>query len=433
MPSPTEGPDNEVDTLVIGAGQAGLATSYWLTRHGVEHQLLEQRPELGGAWQDRWDSFYLNTPNLAFLLPGMTYDGPEPDAFLPRDAVIELFRDYARRIAAPVQLGTEVTRVAEANSGFKPNGSFAANSSFTVDTSQGRWLARNVVLANGAYQRPRIPASAAKLPKHIRQLHSHDYRNPAQLPDGAVLVVGTGQSGGQITEDLLAAGREVHLSVSACPEAPRRYRGQDLFYWLLQVNLHGPDYGINGLQAEQLPSPAARFLCNPLISGNDGGHSIRLRDLGRQGVRLHGHFEGADDGGLVFSDDLPARLALAEAGFGQRMKVMLDAYIAAASIDAPAAEAVPADDWLPADSGARLDLEAEGITSVIWSTGYGLDFGFLDIPVLDQWKYPRHSRGVTEVPGLYTVGLPWLTRHASSTVALVGADAEYVAGHLATR
>ena len=217
MPSPTEGPDNEVDTLVIGAGQAGLATSYWLTRHGVDHQLLEQRPELGGAWQDRWDSFYLNTPNFAFLLPGWTYDGPEPDAFLPRDAVIDLFRDYARRIAAPVQLGTEVTRVAEANSGFKPNGSFAANSSFTVDTSQGRWLARNVVLANGAYQRPRIPASAAKLPRHIRQLHSHDYRNPAQLPDGAVLVVGTGQSGGQITEDLLAAGREVHLSVSACP------------------------------------------------------------------------------------------------------------------------------------------------------------------------------------------------------------------------
>jgi putative flavoprotein involved in K+ transport len=186
------------------------------------------------------------------------------------------------------------------------------------------------------------------------------------------------------------------------------------------------------LQAEQLPSPAARFLCNPLISGNDGGHSIRLRDLGRQGVRLHGHFEGADDGGLVFSDDLPARLALAEAGFGQRMKVMLDAYIAAASIDAPAAEAVPADDWLPADSGARLDLDAEGITSVIWSTGYGLDFGFLDIPVLDQWNYPRHSRGVTEVPGLYTVGLPWLTRHASSTVALVGYNDIPLAARLPT-
>jgi putative flavoprotein involved in K+ transport len=414
----------EIDTLVIGAGQAGLVTSYWLSQAGVEHLLLEQRPELGGAWQDRWDSFYLNTPNFAFLLPGMTYDGPEPDAFLPRDEVIELFREYARRIDAPVQLGTEVTRVARVG---------GVDEGFAVETNLGPWLARNVVLANGAYQVPRIPPSAARLPRHITQLHSHDYRNPAQLPDGAVLVVGTGQSGGQITEDLLAAGREVHLAVSACPEAPRRYRGQDTFHWLLEVNLRGPDYGINGLQAAQLPSPAARFMCNPLISGNDGGHGIRLRDLGRRGVRLHGHYEGTDGGVITFSDDLAARIALTESAFGQRMQVMLDAYIAAAGIKAPAAEPVPALDWQPSSSGARLDLGAEGITSIIWSTGYGLDFGFLDIPVLDEWNYPRHSRGVTEVPGLYAVGLPWLTKHASSTVAAVGMDAEYVAGHLAGR
>ena len=159
----------------------------------------------------------------------------------------------------------------------------------------------------------------------------------------------------------------------------------------------GPDYGINGLHVGQLPSPAARFLCNPLISGNDGGHSIHLRELGRRGLRLHGHFEGTDDGVLAFSDDLPARLTLVEAAFGQRMRMMLDAYIAAAGIDAPPAEAAPAVDWRPAESGARLDLDAEGITSIIWSTGYGLDFGFLDIPVLDQWNYPHHSRGVTEV------------------------------------
>ncbi|XAS68107.1 NAD(P)/FAD-dependent oxidoreductase [Micrococcaceae bacterium Sec5.7] len=187
MPSPAEYPDNEVDTLVIGAGQAGLATSYWLTRHGVEHQLLERRPPLGGAWQDRWDSFYLNTPNFSLMLPELTYDGPEPDAFLPRGEVIGLFRDYATRIAAQVRLGTEVTRVSAANGGF------------AVDTKQGRWQARNVVLANGAFQLPRIPPAAAAMPGHIRQLHSHDYRNPQQLPDGAVLVVGTGQSGGQIT------------------------------------------------------------------------------------------------------------------------------------------------------------------------------------------------------------------------------------------
>ncbi|WP_024365333.1 flavin-containing monooxygenase [Arthrobacter sp. TB 26] len=421
MPSPAAGPVHEVDTLVIGAGQAGLATSYWLSRHGVEHQLLERRPELGGAWQDRWDSFYLNTPNFSFLLPGLTYDGPEPDAFLPRDEVIGLFRNYAARIAAPVLLGTEVTRVSAANGGF------------AADTNHGGWQARNVVLANGAFQLPRIPAAAAALPGHIRQLHSHDYRNPQQLPDGAVLVVGTGQSGGQITEDLLDAGREVHLSVSACPEAPRRYRGQDVFHWILQVNLHGPEYGINGLQTDQLPSPAARFMCNPLISGNGGGHGIHLRNLGRRGVRLHGRFEGTDDGELVFSDDLPARLALVEAGFGGRLGRMADAYIHAAGIDAPPADPVPVDEWLPADSGARLNLEADGVASVIWSTGYGLDFSFLDLPVLDEWNYPRHSRGVTEVPGLYAVGLPWLTKHLSATLSLVGDDAEFVAAHIAAR
>lgn len=232
-----------INTLVIGAGQAGLATSYWLTRHGVEHQVLERREDLGGAWQDRWDSFYLNTPNFSFMLPALTYDGPEPDAFLPRDAVIDLFRDYAPRISAPVRLGTEVTRMRRANGGF------------SVETTGGRFAAQKVVLANGAFQLPRIPAASAGLSPHVFQLHSHGYRNPQQLPDGAVLVVGTGQSGGQITEDLLAAGREVHLAVSSCPEAPRRYRGQDVFHWILQVNLHGPEYGINGFQVEQLPSP----------------------------------------------------------------------------------------------------------------------------------------------------------------------------------
>ena len=368
MPSPGAGPVREVDTLVIGAGQAGLATSYWLSRHGVEHQLLERRPELGGAWQDRWDSFYLNTPNFSFLLPELSYDGPEPDAFLPRDEVIGLFRNYAARINAPVRLGTEVTRVGVVDGGFM------------VETSQGRWQARNVVLANGAFQRPRIPASAAHLPGHIRQLHSHDYRNARQLPDGAVLVVGTGQSGGQITEDLLDAGREVHLSVSSCPEAPRRYRGQDVFHWILQLNLHGPAFGINGLQADQLPSPAARFMCNPLISGNGGGHSIHLRDLGRRGVRLHGRFEGADDDGLVFSDDLPARLALVEAGFGARLGRMADAYIAAAGIDAPAGGA---------RAGGRL--AAGGLGGAARPGGRGCHLGHLVHRLRPGLRLPRRA------------------------------------------
>ncbi|RAX15939.1 FAD-dependent oxidoreductase [Pseudarthrobacter sp. AG30] len=414
-------PRRDTNTLVVGAGQAGLATSYWLAQRGVEHRILEQRPALGGAWQDRWDSFYLNTPNFSVALPGSPYAGPDPDGFLTKEAIIGFFRGYARDIQAPVELDTGVTRITPTEGGFD------------VLTGQGTWTARNVVLASGAFQRPRIPAAAVGISPEVLQLHSHDYRNPDQLPPGAVLVVGTGQSGGQITEDLLDAGRTVHLSVSSCPEAPRRYRGQDIFHWIWEVNVHGPDFGINALLVDQLPSPAGRFLCNPLLSGTGGGHSVRLRGLGRRGVRLHGRFEGVDDGVPVFTDDLAQRLAAAEAGFGQRFKKLFDAYIDAAGIDAPEAEAAEQDIWQPDGPGSRLDLREEGITSIVWSTGYGLDFSMLDLPLLDEWNYPRHSKGVTEHPGLYAVGLPWLTRHISATLVGVGPDAEYVTEHLAAR
>ena len=407
-------------TVVVGAGQAGLATSYWLAQRGVEHVVLERRDALGGAWQDRWDSFYLNTPNFSVTAPGKSYEGTEPDDFISRDATIDFFRRYAQHINAPVQLRTEVTRISPTDTGF------------TVETGQGSWSARNVVLASGAFQRPRMPAAVGISPA-VLQMHSHEYRNPAQLPDGAVLVVGTGQSGGQITEDLLDAGRTVHLSVSSCPEAPRRYRGQDIFHWIMAVNIHGPEYGINALQVHGLPSPAGRFMCNPLLSGNGGGHSVHLRGLGRRGVRLHGRFEGVDAGALVFTDDLPQRLALVEAGFRQRLGMLSDAYIRAAGLDAPEADVPEEDPWLPTDTGARLDLAAEGITSVIWCTGYGLDFAMLDLPLLDEWGYPRHAKGVTERPGVYAVGLPWLTRHISATLVGVGPDAEHVSEHLAAR
>ena len=413
--------DSQVHTLVVGAGQAGLATSYWLKQAGVEHQLLERRKNLGGAWQDRWDAFVLNTPNFSLALPGMPYSGPEPEAFMPRDDVVNYFRSYAQGIGAPVLRGVEVTRVAPGDDG-----------GFRVETTAGSWRARNVVLATGGYQEPKIPSFAAGLPADILQLHTGHYRNPGQLPDGAVLIVGTGQSGGQIAEELVSAGRQVHLAVSTCPEIPRRYRGHDVFFWLMQLGMHGPEYGLKALTVEQLPSPALRFACNPLVSGADGGHDIHLRNLGRQGVRLHGRLEAVDDGEPVFTDDLAGRLALVEAGFSQRLQPPIDAYIAAAGIEVPAADPKPVDEWLPSVQ-QRLSLAAENITSVLWATGYRLDFSLLDIPILDEWNYPRHSRGVTEHPGLYAVGLPWLTGHGSSLVAGVGRDAAFIAEHIAGR
>ncbi|MFE4196432.1 flavin-containing monooxygenase [Paenarthrobacter sp. NPDC056912] len=408
------------DTVIIGAGQAGLATSYWLTQAGVEHQILERRDALGGAFQDRWDGFYMNTPNFTLDLPGMPYAGDDPEGFLPRTAIVNLLRRYAEVINAPVHTGVDVTRL-----------SATADGTFSLETSLGHLNARRVVLATGAYQVPKLPAMAAKLPTAITQLHTHDYRNPQQLPDGGVLIVGTGQSGGQIAEELHDAGREVHLAVSTCPEAPRRYRGQDILYWLLETGKHGPDYGINALTREALPSPAARFACNPLLSGTNGGHDIRLRELGRRGMHLHGRLEDIDDGDITFTDDLPERLATVESGFDQRMRKAIDGYIAVAGLDAPEQPPVAADGWMPSEP-ARMNLADAGVTSVLWATGYGLDLSFIDVPVLDEWRYPRHTAGVTEQAGLYVVGLPWLTRHYSSILGGVGLDAEYVAGE-ATR
>ena len=403
------------DTVIIGAGQAGLATSYWLTQLGVEHQILERRDSLGGAFQDRWDSFYMNTPNLALDLPGMPYDGDDRDAFISRAAVVNLFRRYAELISAPVRTGVDVTRLTAAPEG-----------GFHLETSTGSMRARNVVLATGAYQVPKVPALAAKLPAGVTHLHTHDYRNPEQLPDGSVLVVGTGQSGGQIAEELHAAGRDVHLAVSIVPEAPRRYRGQDLIYWMLETGKHGPDYGVNALTTKALPSPAARLAPNPLLSGTDGGHAIHLRELGRRGMHLHGHLETIDDGDITFSDDLTERFTAVEATFAQRSGKAIDAYITAAGIDAPEQPRPPGDDWLPSER-AQLNLTDANITSVLWATGYKLDFSFVDLPLVDEWGYPKHTRGATEIPGLYVVGLPWLTHHYSAIVGGVGLDARHIA------
>jgi putative flavoprotein involved in K+ transport len=411
---------NEVHTLVIGGGQAGLATSYWLTQAGLQHLVLERRDRLGGSWHDRWDSFCLVAPNFTLLLPGMPYNGPDPDAFMPRDEVVRYVQDYAAAIGAPVRLGTAVRRLA------------AANGRFEVQAEGASFRARNVVLATGPYQRPTIPSASRGLAGHIQQLHSSQYRRPEQLAGGGVLVVGTGQSGAQIAEELHQAGRQVHLAVSTCPSVPRRYRGRDVVWWLLQSFLHGREVGVPFPTVDDLPSPAARFGCIPHVSGKDGGHDISLRRMARQGVRLYGRLESASGACVRFSDDLEERLAKVDRGFDEEFRPLFDAYIAAAGIDAPGDDRPPPDDFVPPTRTA-LDLDAAGIGAVVWATGYALDFGWVDLPVLDEWGYPRHKRGVTIYPGLYAVGLRWLYSEPSSVFAGVGADAAHVVEHLAAR
>ncbi|MGH4026343.1 MAG: flavin-containing monooxygenase [Pseudonocardiaceae bacterium] len=404
-------------TLVIGAGQAGLATSYRLAEAGIEHLVVEQRNRLGGDWPQRWDSFTLVTPNFAIRLPGMSYSGPDPEGFLSRDEIVSYLREYAASIAAPVRLGTRVRRLA------------TAEGCFEVHTGGTTFVARNVILATGPYQRPRIPAASRQLPPGLRQLHSQRYRRPDQLADGAVLVVGSGQSGTQIAEELHQAGREVHIAVSRCPSAPRRYRGQDVIWWLLESLRRGAAVGVPPPTVDDLPSPADRFACIPHLSGTEGGHDIDLRQLARRGVVLYGKLESAAGTTVRFRDDLADRLVLADSQFDQQFRPRFDAYIEAAGIDAPPDDRPPHDDFIP-DTSTWLDLDTAGIGTVIWATGYELDFSWVELPVLDQWGYPRHVRGVTTQPGLYAIGLPWLYSDSSAALAGVGDDAAHITAHI---
>jgi putative flavoprotein involved in K+ transport len=410
----------QVDTLVIGGGQAGLSTSYWLARAGIGHLVLEGRRELGGSWPDRWDGFHLVAPNYTLRLPGMHYSGPDMDAFMPRDEVVEYVKAYAAFTRAPVRLGCLVESLR------------ASNGRFEASTAGSTFLANNVVLATGPYQKPKVPAAARKLPPGTRQYHSSEYRRPEHLPEGGVLVVGSGQSGAQIAEELLDAGRDVHLAVSMCWSAPRRYRGKDVIFWLMQSFLHGAEVGVAFPTVTDLPTPAARFACNPHVSGAKGGHDIHLRKLARRGMHLYGRVEDVDGATVYFSDDLPDRLAFADKQFDEELRPLFDAYIAGAGIDAPADDRPPPDDYEPPII-TEIDLEAEGIRSVVWATGYELDFSWVKLPVFDEWGYPRHERGVTEYPGLYAVGLPWLYSEPSSVFAGVGADAEHVVAHIVQR
>jgi putative flavoprotein involved in K+ transport len=409
-----------IDTLVIGAGQAGLATSYWLKRAGIEHLLLERREQLGGAWQSRWDSFCLVAPNFTLRLPGFPYAGSDPDAFMSREGIVKHVRAYAASFDAPVRCGVEVSRLT------------AADGCFEASTDDATISARNVVLATGPYPCPKLPEASRTLPAQMRQLHSDAYRNPADLPAGGVLVVGSGQSGTQIAEELHQAGRDVHLAVSFCGSVPRRYRGRDVIWWLLQSFLHGAEVGVRFPTVDDLPTPAARFAPNPHLSGKDGGHDIDLREFARRGIHLYGRLDSVSAGVAHFSADLAERLRFAESQFADELQPLFDAYIAAAGIDAPADDRPPRDPFTPA-TVTELDLQRSGVTSVIWATGYHLDFSWVQLPVFDEWGYPRHVRGVTEHPGLYAVGLPWLYSEPSSVIAGVGADAAHVVEQLAAR
>jgi putative flavoprotein involved in K+ transport len=403
------------DTVVVGGGQAGLAISYYLAQAGRDHLILE-RKRVACVWQDeRWDSFALVGPNWMLNLPGMPYRGDDPDGFLTRQEVIEYLEAFAALVAPPVLEGVEAAAV-EAG---------ARSGDLVVRSSAGDYRAANVVVATGTFQRPKIPSFHRRLSCDVRQVHSSEYRNPNQLPPGAVLVVGSGQSGCQIAEDLHEQGRQVYLSTSRVGRSPRRYRGKDVMRWNELM-------GVYRTTVDQLASPADRFAPSYQLSGTHGGHTISLHGFSRDGIRLLGRVRDGRGGSLDIAPDLMDNLAAADQA-ALEFKQRVDRFIQERGLEAPEDDEPALSDGYDAPVLTDLDLDSAGIGTIIWATGYGFDYSWVKFPIFDQSGYPVQQRGITPRPGLYFVGLDFLYRSLSGTLAGVGDDAAYVAEHIVSR
>jgi putative flavoprotein involved in K+ transport len=397
-------------TLVIGAGQGGIAMSEHLGRHGLPHLVLE-RGQVAERWRsERWDSLVANGPAWHDRFPGLPFADVHPDAFAPRDSIVDYLVTYADKVAAPIRCGVTVTVARHEESRFR------------VESTHGVIEAENLVAATGPFQRPLIPLLVPRQ-TGIEQIHSSAYRNPVQLPEGAVLVIGAGSSGVQIAEELLRAGRRVFLSVGPHNRPPRAYRGRDFVWWL----------GVLGKWDATVCEPGKEHI-TIAVSGARGGHTVDFRSLAAQGMVLTGRAEAFRDGEMYFAPDLAANIARGDVDY---LSVLdeADAYARREGLDLP--EDPAARDFGPAfpsgDPIRRLPLADAGVTSIVWATGYAPDFGWLQVGDFDGRGLPIHRRGVSPVPGLYFLGLPWLSCRASAFIWGVWRDAAFLADHIAAR
>jgi putative flavoprotein involved in K+ transport len=412
----TSQPIPHLPVIIIGGGQAGLSASACLQQRNIAHVVLEKH-RIAHAWRtQRWDAFCLVTPNWQCQLPDFPYAGDDPHGFMLRDEVVAYVENFAKKIAAPVQEGVAVTHLTKSVTG-----------GFALETSAGPMTADAVILAVSAYHIPNIPRIADGVPASITQLHSSAYKNPAQLPEGAVLVVGSGQSGCQIAEDLHLAGRKTHLVTGSAPRCPRIYRGRDAVDWLA-------DLGQYDMPVDEHPlGEAVRKKANHYLTGRDGGRDIDLRRFALEGMELYGRLQGADSGTLTFKDDLAANLDSADATYNNICK-LIDKHIEESNIAAPAQpHYTPV--WEPETSATSLDLHAENIhniKSIIWATGFRSDWSWVDLPIFNGTGYPSHRRGVTTVNGAYILGMPWLYTWGSGRFTGIARDADFVASQIET-
>ncbi|WP_256361224.1 MSMEG_0569 family flavin-dependent oxidoreductase [Methylomonas koyamae] len=377
------------EVIVVGGGQAGLSVSYYLQKHGINHVVFEKN-RIGHSWRhDRWDSFCLVTPNWQCRLPDFPYQGDDPQGFMLKHEIVEYVEAFAKKVNPPIMEGVSVNRVWRGK-----------NSVLHVVTSNGEFTADHVVVATGGYDIPIVPDYAHSLPKHITQLHSVDYRNPDQLPDGEVLVVGSGQSGVQLMEDLHLAGRKVHLAVGSAPRSPRMYRGRETTEWLY-------DLGFYDLTIDKHPlGDAAKHKTNHYLTGRGGGHEIDLRKFALEGVKLYGSMVNISGSKLEFLPDLTKNLDDADEVYVS-IRNDIDSYIAAHNIDAPV-EPPFRKVWQPEFDPTAIDADRENITSIVWAIGFRPNYRWIELPAFDGRGFPQFDRGISNVDGLYFIGLPWL-------------------------
>lgn len=401
------------DTLIVGAGQAGVAMSEHLSKLGIAHLVLE-RNRIAERWRTgRWDSLVANGPAWHDRFPGLEFDDVDPDGFAPKERVADYFEAYAKKFNAPIRTGVEVKSVVR-NVG-RPG--------FTVETSEGVIEASRVVAATGPFQKPVIPAIAPH-DERLLQIHSADYRNPQQLPAGAVLVVGAGSSGVQIADELQRAGKQVYLSVGAHDRPPRAYRNRDFCWWL----------GVLG-EWDQAAMKPGREHVTIAVSGAHGGRTIDFRGLAHRGMTLVGVTESFNDGVVTFKQDLVANLQRGDENYLALLDAA-DAYVERNGLDLPLepeAREMFADPECVKNPLRDLDLREAGVTSIIWATGFAVDYSWLKVAALDAQGKPVHQRGVSSEPGIYFLGLPWQSRRGSSFIWGVWHDAKHVADHIATQ
>jgi len=394
--------------VVVGGGQAGLSLSHYLQQRRIDHIVFEKHSAMHAWRTQRWDNFSLVTPNWQCRLPSHEYRGADPHGFMKKDEIVEYLDGFKAAVAAPLREGVAVQRVAA-----------RVQRGFDVQTSAGNCTADQVVVASGGYHVPIIPRTAERLPKHILQLHSEQYRNAASLPPGAVLVVGSGQSGAQIAEDLHLEGRQVILAVGDAPRCARFYRGRDVVDWLA-------DMGYYDMAVHEHPlREGARDNTNHYVTGRDGGRDIDLRQFAREGMQLYGLMADVEGNTLRFQPSLAAALDQADAVYN-RINASIDQHISAHGIQAPPGQPY-APVWSPSAERTTLDLAESGISAVIWCIGFAPDFTWLDAPVFNGRGHPHHVRGVTRQEGLYFLGLPWLYTWGSGRFSGVARDALYLA------